>query len=78
METISSMCEINLVEHDDVMIRLLLQTLIEQSHEWYMSLLVNSISIFDYLEGMFITMYDPPKSYHTLLTKLTQIHLKNG
>jgi hypothetical protein len=36
-----SMCEIHLVEHDDVMVRLFLQTLIGQAYEWYMSLPVN-------------------------------------
>jgi hypothetical protein len=33
-----------------------------------MSLPINSIYTFDDLEGMFLTMYAPPKEYHTLLT----------
>jgi hypothetical protein len=78
MEKFLSICEIHLVEHDDVMVRLFLQTLIGQAYEWYMSLPANSISSFDDLEAMFLTMYAPPVAYHTLLMQFTQIHLKKG
>jgi hypothetical protein len=76
VEIFLSLCEIHLVEHDDVMVRLFLQTLTDQDHEWYMSLPINSISTFDDFEDMFLTMYVPPKAYHTLRTKFTQIRLK--
>jgi hypothetical protein len=78
MDKFLSVCEIHLVEHDDVMVRLFLQTLIGQSYEWYMSLPTRSISSFDDLETMFLTMYAPPVAYHTLLTQFTQIRLKKG
>jgi hypothetical protein len=32
-------CEIHLIEHDDVMVRMFLQTLTYPTYEWYMSLL---------------------------------------
>jgi len=78
MEKFLILCEIHLVEHDNVMVRFFLQTLKDPAHEWYMSLPVNSISTFEDLEGIFLTMYSPPKSYHTLLPKFTQIHLQKG
>jgi hypothetical protein len=43
-----------------------------------MSLPARSISSFDDLETMFLTMYAPPVAYHTLLTQFTQIRLKKG
>jgi hypothetical protein len=43
-----------------------------------MSLPARSISSFDDLEYMFLTMYAPLVAYHTFLTQFTQIHLKNG
>jgi hypothetical protein len=64
----------NLVEHDDVMVQLFLQTLIGKSYEWYMSLPINFISTFYDLEATILTMYSPPIEYHTLLTQFTQIH----
>jgi hypothetical protein len=45
---------------------------------WYIYLPSFSIGSFDDLENMFMTMYAPPISYHTLLTHFTQIHLKHG
>jgi hypothetical protein len=78
MEQFLSMCELHLVEHEDVMVRLFLQTLIGPTHEWYMSLPSQSIVSFDDIETMFMTMYVPPVAYHTLLTQFTQIHLKKG
>jgi hypothetical protein len=40
---------------------------------------LNSINLsFDDLENIFMTIYAPPISYHTLLTQFTQIHLKKG
>lgn len=43
-----------------------------------MSLPAQSISSFDDIEAMFMTMYEPPIAYHTLLTQFIQIHLKKG
>jgi hypothetical protein len=43
-----------------------------------MSLPARSISSFDDLETMFLTVYALPTTYHTLLTQFTQIHLKKG
>jgi hypothetical protein len=67
-----------LIEHDDVVVRFFLQTLIGPTYEWYISLLAQSIGSFDDLESMFMTMYAPPIAYHTILTQITQIHLKKG
>jgi hypothetical protein len=78
MDQFLSMCEIHLIEHDDVMVRVFLQMLIGPSYEWYMSLPSWSISSFDDLETMFMTMYAPPIAYHTFLTQFTQIHLRKG
>jgi len=69
-------CGIYLIEHDDEMVKVFLQTLIGLIYEWYLSLPTHSIGSFDDLENMFMTMYAPPISYHTLLTQFTQIHLK--
>jgi hypothetical protein len=74
-----SMCiELHLIEYEDVMVRLFLQTSIGPTHEWYMSLPAWSIVSFNDIETMFMTMYVPPITYHTLLTQFTQIHLKKG
>jgi hypothetical protein len=62
-----SMCEIHIIEHDYVMVRVFLQTLVGLAYEWYMSLHAQSISSFDDLETMFMTIYAPPIVYHTLL-----------
>jgi hypothetical protein len=78
MDQFLTICEIHLIEHDDVMVRVFLQTLIGPTYEWYMSLPTPSILSFDDLETMFMTMYAPLVSYHTLLTQFTQIHLKKG
>jgi hypothetical protein len=75
MDLFLNMCEIHLVEHDDVMVRLFLQTLTGLAYEWYMSLPSRSISSFDDLEAMFLTMYAPPVAYHTLLTQFTQMKI---
>jgi hypothetical protein len=72
------MCEIHVIEHDDVMVRMFLKTLIGTAYEWYLSLPTHSIASFDDVESMFMTMYVPPVMYHTLLTQFTQIHLKKG
>jgi hypothetical protein len=73
-----SIYDIYLIEHDDVMVIVFLQTLIGPSYVCYHSLPVCSIGSFDDLENMFMTMYAPHVSYHNLLTQFTQIHLKNG
>jgi hypothetical protein len=78
MNQFLSMCEIHLIEHDDVMVRMFLQTLIGLAYEWYISLPAQSISSFDDIEAMFMTMHEPPIAYHTLLTQFIQIHLKKG
>jgi hypothetical protein len=46
-------CNIHLIENDDVMVRVVLQTLTRRSYQWYLFLLAQSISSFDYLEKMF-------------------------
>jgi len=71
MELFLVMCEIHLIDHDDVMVRFFLQTLIGPTYEWYIYLHAWSISSFDDLETMFMTMYAPLIAYHTLLTQLT-------
>jgi hypothetical protein len=38
MDRFLSMCEIHLIENDDVMVRMFLQTLLGPYYEWYMSL----------------------------------------
>ena len=43
-------CDFHLVEHDDVMVILLLQNLLGQDYEWYTSLPTRSIGSFDYPE----------------------------
>jgi hypothetical protein len=72
------MCDFHLIQHDDVMVRLFLQTLTGQAYEWYTSLPIRSISDFDDIEKSFFTMYAPPVAYHTLLTNFTQIHMIKG
>jgi hypothetical protein len=78
MDHFLSMCELHIIEYEDIMVRLFLQTLIGPTHEWYMSLPCHSIASFDDIETMFMTMYTPPVAYHTLLTQFTQIHLNKG
>jgi hypothetical protein len=70
-----SVCDIHLIEHDDVMVKVFIQTLICPAYEWYLYLLARSIGSFDDLENMFMTMYALHVAYHTLLTQFTQIHL---
>jgi hypothetical protein len=64
-------CHFHLVEYDDVMVRLFLQTLSGQAYEWYTTFPTISIGSFDDLENMFLTMFSPPIPYHTLLTNFT-------
>jgi hypothetical protein len=71
-------CDFHLVEYDDVMVRLFLQTLSGQAYEWYTTFPTRSIGSFDDLESMFLTMFSPPVAYHTLLTNFTQICLKKN
>jgi hypothetical protein len=71
-------CDFHLIEHDDVMVRLFLQTLSGQDYEWYTSFPTRSIDSFDDLEMMFLNMFSPPVTYHTLLTNFTQICLKKN
>jgi hypothetical protein len=43
MDQFLSICDIHLIEHDDVMVRVFLQTLIGPTYEWYLSLPAQSI-----------------------------------
>jgi hypothetical protein len=61
-------CDFHLIKDDDVMVRLFLQTLADQAYEWYTSFPTRSIGSFEDLEMMFLNMFSPPVSYHTLLT----------
>jgi hypothetical protein len=70
--------DFHLIEHDDLMIRLFLQTLSGQAYEWYTSLPKRSIGSFDDLIMIFLNMFSPPVMYHNLLTKFTQICLKKN
>jgi len=78
MNRFLSVCDIHLIEHDDVMVKVFLQTLIGIAYAWFIFLPNQSISSFDDLKSMFITMYAQPIAYHTLLTQFTQIHIKKG
>jgi hypothetical protein len=78
MDQFLSICDIHLIEHDDVMVRVFLQTLIGPTYEWYLSLPTQSIGSFDDIEDMFMTRYAQPIAYHTFLTQFTQIHLQKG
>jgi hypothetical protein len=71
-------CDFHHVEYDDVMVRLFLQTLSRRAYEWYMTLPSRSILSFNDLKAMFLTMFTPPISYHTLLTDFTQIGLRKN
>jgi hypothetical protein len=71
-------CDFHCVEYDDVMVRLFLQTLSRRVYEWYMKFPNRSIFSFNGLKAMFLTMFSPPISYHTLLTNFTQIGLRKN
>jgi hypothetical protein len=43
MDQFLSICDIHLIEHDDVMVRVFLQTLIGPTYDWYLSLPAQSI-----------------------------------
>jgi hypothetical protein len=60
------------------MVRLFLQTLSGRAYEWYNTLPSRSIRSFNDLEAMFLTMFSPPFSYHTLLTDFTEIGLRKN
>jgi hypothetical protein len=68
--------DIHLIKHDDVMVRLFLQTLIVPTYGWYLSLPEKTISYFDNVGHVFMYKLMPPISYHTLLTQCNQIHLQ--
>jgi hypothetical protein len=70
--------ECHRVEYDDIMVRLFLQTLSERSYEWCTTLPGRWIRSFNDLEDMFLTMFSPPISYHTLLTDFTHIGLRKN
>jgi hypothetical protein len=38
MDQFLSLCDIHMIEHEDVMVRVFLQTLIVPTYEWYISL----------------------------------------
>jgi len=77
MDQFLVVCDIHIIDHDDVMVIFFLQNLIGPAYEWYLSLPTKSIKSFDDLENMFMTMYAPHVAYHMLFTQFTQIHLKN-
>jgi hypothetical protein len=66
------------VEYDNVMVRLFLQTLSRRAYEWYTTFPNRSIHSFNDLEAMFLTMFSPPISYHTLLIEFTHIGLRKN
>jgi hypothetical protein len=43
MDQFLSICDIHLIEHDDVMVEVFLQTLIGPAYDWYLSLQAQSI-----------------------------------
>jgi hypothetical protein len=57
-------CDFHRVEHDDIMVRLLLQTLLEISYEWYRTFPNRSIRSFNDLKFMFLRMFSHPIAYH--------------
>jgi len=69
-------CDIHLIEHDDVKVIFVFKTFIGPAYDWYLSLPTKSIVSFDHMEDMFVTIYAHPITYHTLLTQFTQIHLQ--
>jgi hypothetical protein len=71
-------CDFHLVEYDDVMVRLFLQTLSDQAYQWYKTFPTRSIGSFNDLESIFLTMFAPPVTYHTPLTNFTQICLNKN
>jgi hypothetical protein len=73
-----NVCDFHCVEYEDVMVRLFLQTFSGRVYEWYMALPSRSIHSFNDLEAMFLTMFSPPISYHTLLIDFTQIGLRKN
>jgi hypothetical protein len=78
MDQFLSICDIHLIEHDDVMVRFFIQTLIHLAYDWYISLPAQSFGSLDDMEDMFMTMYSQPIAYHTLVTPFTQIRLLKG
>jgi hypothetical protein len=78
MDKFLSICDIHLIEHDDVMVRFFIQTLVCLAYDWYISLPAQSFGLLDDMEDMFMTMYAQPISYHTLVTLFTQIRLLKG
>lgn len=73
-----SICEIHSIIEDDVMVRVFLQTLVDPTYNWYLSLPDHSISSFDDMEDAFLFRYSQPIPYYTLLTDFTQIHLEKN
>jgi hypothetical protein len=71
-------CDFHLVEYDDDMVRLFLQTLSGQAYEWYTKFPTGSIGPFNDIESMFLAMLASTVAYHTLLTNFTQICLKKN
>jgi hypothetical protein len=73
-----TICDIHGVVHDDVMVRVFMQTLIGPAYDWYLSLPENLITCFDDIEYAFMGRYAHHVAYHTLLTQFTQIHLEKN
>jgi len=73
-----NICDFHLVEHDHVIVRIFIQTLLGKAYECYTTFTSISIGSFDDLKAMFLNMFSPPVTYHTLLTNFTQICLKKN
>jgi hypothetical protein len=71
-------CDFHCVEYDDIMVGLFLQTLSGRAYEWYTAFPCISIRSFNDLKSMFLTIFSPPISYHTLLNNFTQIGLRKN
>jgi len=71
-------CDFHVIEDDDVMVRLFLQTLVGKAYEWYTSLPKRLIGSLDDIERMFLNMFSPLVAYHNRLTSFTQICLRKN
>ena len=70
-----AICDIHSIIEEDVMVIFFLQTLVGLAYDWYLSLLVNSITYFNDIEDSFLKQYSQAMAYHTLLIKFIQIQL---
>jgi hypothetical protein len=47
IDQLLSVCDIHFIEHNDVMVRVFMQTLIVPTYEWYLYLPTRPIGLFD-------------------------------